>query len=325
MRAARRRSGSRASGRRSPTARTSWRQLLAAPGIEFASLDGKDTADAVARDPRRRAAASRAHAVARSRSRPRRRASWSSGRPSLTSERLFDWAGGLIWLAPKDIWARDAATIREALAGRGGHATLMRAPTWLRREVDAVRAAAGAVAGADRAGQAQLRPEGRAQPRADVRRDLTCNPGLVRALSGQRAAPRPQENKLAHASPLPRPLVPVQPQDPHRPAREVAGGRDGRGAALGPSRRAAAAQPGLRGAGADRRRAHRLRQPGDHRPSRGGLSRDAAAGPRARHSATRPGGWSPGSTPSSTARSPSSCGASGWSSAGPSAASRARR
>ena len=55
---------------------------------------------------------------------------------SVTSERLFDWAGGLIWLAPKDDWAREAATIREALAGRGGHATLMRAPTWLRREVD---------------------------------------------------------------------------------------------------------------------------------------------------------------------------------------------
>ena len=54
----------------------------------------------------------------------------------MTSEPVFAWTGGLIWLAHKDIRARSAATIREALAGRGGHATLMRAPTWLRREVE---------------------------------------------------------------------------------------------------------------------------------------------------------------------------------------------
>lgn len=54
----------------------------------------------------------------------------------LTSERLLDWAGGLIWLAVKEEWAREAGTIRAALEGRGGHATLVRAPEGLRREVE---------------------------------------------------------------------------------------------------------------------------------------------------------------------------------------------
>ena len=141
---------------------------------------------------------------------------------SLTSERLFDWAGGLIWLAPKDSWAREAETIREALAGRGGHATLMRAPTWLRREVAALRAAAGAPAGADRAGQAQLRPQGRAQSGPDVRRDLTCKPAAGSRFKRPAGHAAPARDPLAHAATLPRPLVPVLPQDPHRAAREVA-------------------------------------------------------------------------------------------------------
>jgi glycolate oxidase FAD binding subunit len=49
---------------------------------------------------------------------------------------MFDWAGGLIWLALKEDWARQAHALREALAGRGGHATLVRGPESLRREID---------------------------------------------------------------------------------------------------------------------------------------------------------------------------------------------
>jgi glycolate oxidase FAD binding subunit len=110
-------------------------KLLARPGIEFASLDDKDTAtlwreirDVALLHPERMLWRISVPPMAAS-----ELVDWTA---SLTSERLFDWAGGLIWLAPKDSWAREAATIREALAGRGGHATLMRAPTWLRREVE---------------------------------------------------------------------------------------------------------------------------------------------------------------------------------------------
>ena len=63
---------------------------------------------------------------------------------ALTSERLFDWAGGLIWLAPKDdLGAGRRPPSARRWPGAAGMRRLMRAPTWLRREVDAVRAAAG--------------------------------------------------------------------------------------------------------------------------------------------------------------------------------------
>ncbi|MGH6919988.1 MAG: 2-hydroxy-acid oxidase, partial [Geminicoccaceae bacterium] len=54
---------------------------------------------------------------------------------------LADWAGGLIWLALDDAAAADlsdggAATIRNALASHGGHATLIRADAVLRGKID---------------------------------------------------------------------------------------------------------------------------------------------------------------------------------------------
>ena len=111
------------------------KRLLAAPGIEFASLDEKDTAT-LWREIRNVALLHPERMLWRLSVPPAAAADLVEWTASLTSERLFDWAGGLIWLAPKDIWAREAATLREALAGRGGHATLMRAPTWLRQEVE---------------------------------------------------------------------------------------------------------------------------------------------------------------------------------------------
>ena len=55
--------------------------------------------------------------------------------PSSAVEILFDWAGGLIWL--KVAAVEDAAheTVRGALAGGGGHATLIHAPDEIRRKV----------------------------------------------------------------------------------------------------------------------------------------------------------------------------------------------
>jgi glycolate oxidase FAD binding subunit len=110
-------------------------RLLAAPGIAFASLDDADTRTLwrEVRDVRLLHPERMLWRLSVSPAAAGELAAWTA---SLTSERLFDWAGGLIWLAPKDSWAREAATIREALAGRGGHATLVRAPTWLRREVE---------------------------------------------------------------------------------------------------------------------------------------------------------------------------------------------
>jgi glycolate oxidase FAD binding subunit len=54
----------------------------------------------------------------------------------LTHERLFDWSGGLVWLAVRPEWAGRADVIRAALEGRGGHATLVRAPEPLRAKVE---------------------------------------------------------------------------------------------------------------------------------------------------------------------------------------------
>jgi glycolate oxidase FAD binding subunit len=52
------------------------------------------------------------------------------------AEILYDWAGGLVWvaLAPSD--DAGGAIVRAAVAATGGHATLVRAPAPLRAAVD---------------------------------------------------------------------------------------------------------------------------------------------------------------------------------------------
>ena len=55
----------------------------------------------------------------------------------LAPELLFDWAGGLVWIAHgAEREDGGAAPIRGALAACGGHATLVRAPEEMRRRVD---------------------------------------------------------------------------------------------------------------------------------------------------------------------------------------------
>jgi len=49
---------------------------------------------------------------------------------------LMDWGGGLLWIARPGATVEDAMHVRAALAESGGHATLVRGPEALRREVD---------------------------------------------------------------------------------------------------------------------------------------------------------------------------------------------
>ena len=49
---------------------------------------------------------------------------------------LYDWGGGLVWIAGGDGPDVSAATIRAAVAAVGGHATLVRAPDDVRNAVD---------------------------------------------------------------------------------------------------------------------------------------------------------------------------------------------
>ncbi len=52
------------------------------------------------------------------------------------AQMFYDWAGGLVWVAMPFPDEPDAAAIRGAVAGIGGHATLVRAPAAVRATVD---------------------------------------------------------------------------------------------------------------------------------------------------------------------------------------------
>jgi glycolate oxidase FAD binding subunit len=54
---------------------------------------------------------------------------------ALDARSLFDWGGGLVWLAVPGGGDGGAAVIRKAVAASGGHATLLRAPDALRAAV----------------------------------------------------------------------------------------------------------------------------------------------------------------------------------------------
>jgi glycolate oxidase FAD binding subunit len=55
---------------------------------------------------------------------------------NMSFRHLLDWGGGLVWLQTSTEGDAGAAAIRSALAGTGGHATLIRGPEALRASVD---------------------------------------------------------------------------------------------------------------------------------------------------------------------------------------------
>jgi glycolate oxidase FAD binding subunit len=62
------------------------------------------------------------------------------------AEILYDWAGGLIWIAMPEADDAGAATVRAAVAEHGGHATLVRAPAAVRAAVAVFEPQSGVLA-----------------------------------------------------------------------------------------------------------------------------------------------------------------------------------
>ena len=81
-----------------------------------------------------------------------------------SAQMFYDWAGGLIWIAP--LYADDAGAImvRKAVAALGGHATLVRAPTAVRAAVDVFEPQPGPVAALTKRVKESFDPKGVLNP-----------------------------------------------------------------------------------------------------------------------------------------------------------------
>jgi glycolate oxidase FAD binding subunit len=77
---------------------------------------------------------------------------------------FYDWAGGLIWIAPPVTQDCCAAEIRGAVAAAGGHATLVRAPEAVRESVDPFHPETGALAALTRRVKENFDPKGVLNP-----------------------------------------------------------------------------------------------------------------------------------------------------------------
>ena len=62
-----------------------------------------------------------------------------------SAQMFYDWAGGLVWIAPLPANDGGAINVRHAVAAVGGHATLVRAPAAVRAAVDVFEPQGGAV------------------------------------------------------------------------------------------------------------------------------------------------------------------------------------
>jgi glycolate oxidase FAD binding subunit len=77
---------------------------------------------------------------------------------------FYDWAGGLIWVAPPVAQDCGASEIRNAVAAAGGHATLVRAPPAVRASVDPFHPETGALAALTRRVKENFDPKGVLNP-----------------------------------------------------------------------------------------------------------------------------------------------------------------
>jgi glycolate oxidase FAD binding subunit len=80
------------------------------------------------------------------------------------AEMLYDWAGGLIWLALEPCDDAGAALVRRAVAATGGHATLIRAPAAVRAAADVFATQDAAVAALTKRIKASFDPSGVLNP-----------------------------------------------------------------------------------------------------------------------------------------------------------------
>jgi glycolate dehydrogenase FAD-binding subunit len=85
------------------------------------------------------------------------------------AEVLYDWAGGLIWAALPSADDAHAGLVRSVVAGRGGHATLIRAPAAVRAAVDVFAPEVPALAALSKRVRESFDPRG------------ILNPGRMRA------------------------------------------------------------------------------------------------------------------------------------------------
>ncbi|MFO1072675.1 MAG: hypothetical protein U1E17_08345 [Geminicoccaceae bacterium] len=92
---------------------------LRRPGVEFADLEHGDTVQ-LWREIRDVALLPRERPLWRLSLAPTAAAELAGWTAELTPEQLFDWAGGLVWLAVKESWAREADAVRAALEAGAG-------------------------------------------------------------------------------------------------------------------------------------------------------------------------------------------------------------
>jgi glycolate oxidase FAD binding subunit len=83
---------------------------------------------------------------------------------SPAAQLFYDWAGGLLWVAPPAAQDCGAGEIRGALAATGGHATLVRGPAAARAGVDAFQPEVGALAALTRRVKESFDPKGVLNP-----------------------------------------------------------------------------------------------------------------------------------------------------------------
>jgi glycolate oxidase FAD binding subunit len=80
------------------------------------------------------------------------------------SQMFYDWAGGLVWVAMPFPEEPDAAAVRGAVAGIGGHAMLVRAPAALRASLDVFAPEPPAIAAVSKRVKESFDPKGVLNP-----------------------------------------------------------------------------------------------------------------------------------------------------------------